>query len=272
MITKKSKRFMAVLFTTIMTIGSATSAFASEANPVDPTVAMLTNYNTPYTTTITANPESDTTLDLKVTGMNNSYEQVSLSDAQAKAVTWSVKDGGTITPSAITPRTDGTIAAAEVTIPASGNYGYAVVEAELKISEQNTSTFDFAIVVNPQPNASIQEVNNIKINIKVGDEVKVSKTLASVGGITDTDVTLTKYPTALSALLALQNDPESGISDVVANGGYLTSLKIGDDAYPTAGGYWMYSVEDAPLSAIVGAADFQLETGDEITWTCTCTE
>lgn len=276
MITKRSKRFMAVLFTTIMTIGSATSAFASDANPTDTTVTRLSNYNTPYTTVVSANSETDPEVTLKVTGLNDAYQRVPLSEEQAEDVTWSIKDGGTITPSSIdfwpeNTSADGYVSVAKVTIPKGENYGYAIAEAKLG----TLPAFDYVIAVNPTSAEKVAAVKNITVNFEVGNTTVASKSIAELGANTNTSATAVMYPTALSAVLALQNDPNSNITDVEISYGYLTSLKIGETPYPAANsnGYWTYTVTNSAgvtytQSEIVGASAFQLHSGDVVTWTC----
>lgn len=268
MITKKSKRFMAVLFTTIMTIGSAASAFAAEANSA---VTMLSNYQTPYTTVVAADPYADQQVDLKVTGLDASYNRVPLSQQQAKNVTWSIKDGGTIAPSSITSKVedakdDGFVSVATVEIPAGEDYGYAIAEAKLG----TLPAFDYVIAVNP---TSDKKVENITVNFKNGNTAVESKSIAELGANTDTEATAVTYPTALSAVLALQNDAANKITDVVVSDGYLKSLKIDGTSYPTSNGYWTYTVTNKDgvtytQSEIVGAGAFQLHDGDVVTWTC----
>lgn len=272
MITKKSKRFMAVLFTTIMTISSAASAFAAEANSA---VAMLSNYNTPYTTTVTADPDDPLKATLKVTGLDAAYNRVPLSQQQAEDVTWSIKDGGTIAPSSITSKVedakaDGFVSVATVEIPAGEDYGYAIAEAKLG----TLPAFDYIIAVNPTSAAEVTAVKNISVNFKVGNTAVASKSVAELGANTDTSATAVTYPTALSAVLALQNDAANKITDVKVSGGYLTSLKIDGTSYPTSNGYWTYTVTNKDgvtytQSEIVGAGAFQLHDGDVVTWTCT---
>lgn len=277
---KGFKRLLAGILTGAMALSMNMTAFAASPQADGDVIGLSPYGDTPYTTYVTLGDAATTTVNLFVTGLTTNtkadgtteYVKTPLDIDQADAVEWNVTTpiddlDGSIENEAQYIDNEWVSSCSIDTSSLVRNPGYAVVQA--KLDGLQMPTLDFTIVFNPS--GSVTPVTGITCKFMEGTKELASVDVGSVGA---SDIpNSTKYPNALYATKLAQNKDGVGTIEGFEDG-YITSVTIGTKTYDSAGGYWMYALEDAahnPITASenVGASVYPLQNGYTIIWTYT---
>lgn len=285
----RSKRFLTALLTTATVF--TTFIVPASANP-DVAYPNLTAYETDYTTTIEKSDSTQVqTYDFMVQGASADWSSVGgMTETEAKDVGWKFLTDHKGVVLADLPEEEAVIpidedeyiahAAIEVT-PSATEAGLVILQAY----NSQGGYADFSILIN-NPAATVTSVNDIKTyfydayNKVDGQEKYLGSVSCAVVSSNNFDGN-SNYPSVMDCPLAWLTAPNTPVENYRIEDSYGTSmlkmiqfkdgptLSSGDGASDPG---WQYRVYDGttgamePISEIVGADDYALDSNDIVVW------